>query len=285
MTQSTSTPSIAEMMAELDAIAAERGIVWTGAEQCGAAEPVRTRYRQGGDNMGGGRVVRKISDAQLNLLRKLFAERDTTGMVLLPGAERIETMSLAGARDLIDRLMARPMKPGVAPADAPSEKQLDFAVSLAERKGLALTRADFAKLSRRELSARIDDMKALADKPKPAPVPMRDAVTEAGMYRTPNGEIFKVQKAVHGSGQLYAKRLAKLDQPYTKIVRGKTVEVTHEFEYAQGAIRKLTSGMRMTKAEAVEYGTLYGVCCVCAATLTDEKSIEAGIGPVCAGRV
>lgn len=52
--------------------------------------------------------------------------------------------------------------------------------------------------------------------------------------------------------------------------------------YAGGMIRKLNSSHRMTLEQAKEYGALYGVCCRCAAPLTDEKSIAAGIGPVCA---
>lgn len=120
--------------------------------------------------------------------------------------------------------------------------------------------------------------------PPPAPKAQGRSVTEDGMYRTPDGEIFKVQRAVHGSGQLYAKRLISVE-PYEKVKRGKTVTVTHEFVYAPGAIRDLSADMRMTLAQAVEYGALYGVCCVCSTTLTSEKSIEAGIGPICGGRV
>jgi hypothetical protein len=38
--------------------------------------------------------------------------------------------------------------------------------------------------------------------------------------------------------------------------------------------------------EAVkEIGRLTGICCVCGRTLTNEGSIEDGIGPVCAGRM
>lgn len=85
-----------------------------------------------------------------------------------------------------------------------------------------------------------------------------------GMYKV-GSRIFKVQRAVHGSGQLYAKELT-----------------TGGFVYAAGAIRLLTSDDRMTLEQAKEYGALYGVCCRCAAPLTDEKSIAAGIGPVCA---
>lgn len=96
-------------------------------------------------------------------------------------------------------------------------------------------------------------------------------VTEDGMYVL--GEtVYKVQKAVHGSGHLYAKQL-----------------VIHEganatFEFAKGMIYKLRAGNKMTLEQAKEFGHLYGVCCKCGATLTDEKSIEAGIGPICAGK-
>ena len=38
--------------------------------------------------------------------------------------------------------------------------------------------------------------------------------------------------------------------------------------------------------EAVkEIGRLTGICCVCGRTLTNEASIEEGIGPVCSGRM
>jgi hypothetical protein len=90
-----------------------------------------------------------------------------------------------------------------------------------------------------------------------------------GMY-VKDGEIYKVQKAVHGSGHLYAKRLDKDSQ---------------KFEYATGMVRQLTQAHKMSLAEAKAYGALYGVCCVCARTLTNEESIEAGIGPICVGRM
>ena len=35
---------------------------------------------------------------------------------------------------------------------------------------------------------------------------------------------------------------------------------------------------------AIAYGKKYGKCSVCARTLTDEDSINRGIGPVCAER-
>lgn len=105
---------------------------------------------------------------------------------------------------------------------------------------------------------------AASRRPKP--------VTEDGMYRMADGTIAKVQIAVNGSGNLYAKRLVVGDRE-------------GRFEYEPGLIRKLSASDRMTADEAAEFGRLYGFCCVCGRTLTDETSIAAGIGPVCAGRM
>ncbi len=85
-----------------------------------------------------------------------------------------------------------------------------------------------------------------------------------GMYRM-NGRIFKVQRAIHGSGHLYAKELTE-----------------NGFEFASGMVRHLNSTHKMTLAQAKEYGALYGTCCACGIALTDERSIAAGIGPICA---
>lgn len=88
-----------------------------------------------------------------------------------------------------------------------------------------------------------------------------------GWYRH-DGDVFKVQKAVHGSGNLYAKRL----------------DVTSgTWEYAPGMVNRLTE--RLSVEEAAAMGRLYGRCVVCGRTLTDETSIEAGIGPVCRKRL
>lgn len=93
---------------------------------------------------------------------------------------------------------------------------------------------------------------------------------DEGMYRLPDGAIAKVQRAVHGSHQLYAKQLDT---------------DTGLFDYVPGLIRRLRPEHRMTVEEAGAFGLLYGRCIVCGRTLTDEKSIAAGIGPVCASRV
>ena len=109
--------------------------------------------------------------------------------------------------------------------------------------------------------------------PRAHPVVENPAV-EAGMYKV-DDQIYKVQKAVHGSGILYAKKLV----PPTAF-GGKA-----EFVYAPGVIRTLTAANKLTLEEAKAFGVLYGTCVCCGRTLTDERSIAAGIGPVCAGRL
>src|SRR5690606_17324997 len=96
---------------------------------------------------------------------------------------------------------------------------------------------------------------------------------EDGMYVL-DGVIFKVQHAVHGSGRQCAKRL----------VPGAPGERA-TFEYAPGMVRKLRPEHRMTMDQAKEFGALYGTCCQCGRVLTNEDSIEAGIGPICASKL
>jgi Family of unknown function (DUF6011) len=99
------------------------------------------------------------------------------------------------------------------------------------------------------------------------------AELEAGMYRKADGRIYKVQRAVHGSGKMTAKQLIAPSADGAYAAR---------FEYQGLASRFVAADERMSLEEARQYGALYGVCCVCARTLTDEDSIAAGIGPVCA---
>lgn len=91
-----------------------------------------------------------------------------------------------------------------------------------------------------------------------------------GVYQSPDGRIIKVQKAVHGSGNLYA----KVFNPDTK-----------EFEYAPGVVNTVRPEWKMTIEQASEFGRLYGRCVNCGRTLTWEKSIERAMGPVCFGRM
>lgn len=95
---------------------------------------------------------------------------------------------------------------------------------------------------------------------------------DEGMYFL-DGVIFKVQRAVHGSGRLYAKRLIADDY-------GKA-----RFAYAPGIVKVLRPEFKLTKEQAQEWGALYGTCCRCGRTLTAEDSIERMMGPVCFGKM
>jgi hypothetical protein len=108
----------------------------------------------------------------------------------------------------------------------------------------------------------------LAQREAAADIAAAAGPVEPGMYRR-NGQIFRVQVS-RESGRTYAKLLNA---------------ETNKFEYAGGAIHRLTAGDRMTVEEAREYGRATGVCCVCARELSNPKSIKAGIGPICGGRI
>lgn len=107
----------------------------------------------------------------------------------------------------------------------------------------------------------------------PSHEPGGRAALEPGIYQR-DGAIFKVQAAIHGSNHLYAKRLIVPEGG------GKG-----RFEYEKGAVSRLQPEDRLSLADAKAFGAIYGVCCVCGALLTNEDSIEAGIGPVCAGKL
>lgn len=90
-----------------------------------------------------------------------------------------------------------------------------------------------------------------------------------GFYSV-DGTIYKVQEGTT-SGNLYAKR-----------------ESDGRFDYAPGGIGVIAkaladgTGAPLSKEDAAAWGKLYGRCVMCSRTLTDEDSIAAGIGPVCA---
>lgn len=205
--------------------------------------------------------------------------------------------------DSVDTLQPPGPTSTVVENEAPAtDKQIDFVCSLADQK-LEPTEASVTKKQategfwgRRSISEEINRLKGLPKRPaEKATESHEDGQTpvdlEAGMYRL-NETIYKVQVAVHGSGRPYAKRLTAQefcgecgehanfhdDGPHEFVTKWK-------FEWEKGAIQRLRPEHRMSLEEAKEFGAIYGICCVCAATLTDEKSIEAGIGPVCGKRV
>ena len=154
-------------------------------------------------------------------------------------------------------------------------KQIAFAARLYTERYDADNVAEmleiFSSLTTRDASTTIDNLLRVPV-PRRQQTPNRPAVTEQGMYRLPTGEVFKVQRS-RESGNVYAKALVVIEHGQAR------------FEYAAGAIRKLSADDRMSVEDAKAFGLQFGVCCCCGATLTDPKSIAAGIGPVCAKRL
>lgn len=183
-----------------------------------------------------------------------------------------------------------------------SQKQIDFINALKEQRDITTEEAVAAGMISRALwaqgrfdtkaaSALIDVLKAQpyrARDEKPSETPSE---VPEGMHRTDSGVIFKVQRAVHGSGRLYAKRLEADQKCYCSDLQGVPCgvcrdpkSVTWSFVHAPGAMKYLSAETAMTLEQAREFGAVYGTCVRCGRTLTDEESIAAGIGPICAGK-
>ncbi|ABD58457.1 gp41 [Mycobacterium phage PBI1] len=115
----------------------------------------------------------------------------------------------------------------------------------------------------------------VAEKAKPATDELED-----GMYRVADGTIYKVYKTQRG--HQVAKRLVVEENRHDETAG--TVFTAH-FEYeGKRPLRGLTAEQRMSYEEMKEFGAIYGSCCVCTRTLTDELSVYLGIGPVCGNR-
>lgn len=165
--------------------------------------------------------------------------------------------------------------------DRPTEKQTRYIDTLIQLRDLTVPGAQdtvddmwealsAGEFSREAASNVIDLLVDLPSRHGPSGEP---AEVPEGMHRH-EGKIYKVQVAHHRSGRPYAKRLVVDEDEDGRAV----------FEYAPGVVRGLSAETLMSLQEAKYYGALYGVCVVCGRTLTDEGSIAAGIGPVCAGR-
>ena len=167
---------------------------------------------------------------------------------------------------MTEQILTENTDPTFVPATA---QQVSFMKSLRERKALtdeqmiranaSINVAEEGYLRRTQASEVIDWMLSLQDKG-------RVEVPE-GLHRF-DGVIYRVQRSQ--SGHLYAKEL----NPRWR-----------KFFYSPGAIKNLSEDTRLTAAQAREFGLAHGICACCGALLTDPKSVEAGIGPVCAKKL
>jgi hypothetical protein len=125
---------------------------------------------------------------------------------------------------------------------------------------------------RQEASARSMYVKAQERQAQRAVVAPANPVTEVGMYINAEGVAYRVKQS--RQGRLYASRFVPEAQARAD-----------RFVYEGGAVYRLDASMRMTLEQAKELGAQYSQCCVCGRDLSAEQSVEAGIGPVCAGRI
>lgn len=217
--------------------------------------------------------VHSLSEGQQRFIANLVAER----IVPAHAAEWVAafqagTLNKRHASDLIDVLLAAPKQPQFM-GKVGSPKQRDLVERLCGELGHNMDEILAECSTPKHVSNVIDRLIAESKAAKQAKADATPEL-EAGMYRVADGRIYKVYRAVHGSGKMVAKLL----------VVGEYGEKA-TFEYQGLATRFVKAEHRMTLEQAKEFGALYGVCAVCGATLTDEGSIEAGIGPICKGKV
>lgn len=117
---------------------------------------------------------------------------------------------------------------------------------------------DTHRLSKATASHKITTLLAM-------PTVNRPAELDEGMYKV-GDDIFKVY--------------------FTQAGHIATKQLTEDgFEYTgRKPLAKIKPEHRMTLDQAKEYGKVTGTCCNCGRLLTNEDSIEAGIGPICAGK-
>lgn len=99
-----------------------------------------------------------------------------------------------------------------------------------------------------------------------------DATYAAGMYVAPDGRIFRAYLGQQ-SGQILSKEVVG------------SVEEGYSLEYRGMAAKHIPAGSRrMTLEEAKVWGKATGSCVKCGRRLDVPESVDAGIGPVCAGK-
>lgn len=226
-------------------------------------------------------AVRYPSEKQRKFVARLAATKALTPELSAQVAEvAAGTLNLKATSRLIDALTELPDR-GARPVRVASDKQVDLITRLGvEKEGGAvyiqtqlnsLRVADITELPIKEASNLIG---VLMDLPRAARKATADrSEPEAGMYRGADGTIYRVYLGQQ-SGRMLVKR----------VVGSK--EDGYSYEYVGSAAFKLpVDARRMELEEAKAWGRMTGTCCVCAARLDDPRSVDAGIGPVCAKRV
>jgi hypothetical protein len=239
-----------------------------------------------GQGTGAGPKGGPASPKQLAFIDSLRAQvgDETYTQVLAVVCPDGRKVGKADASDLIDRLIKA--RDAAIPKGTPtwSPKQDAFLRSLFEDRQVVkvggpldgktfdeaiavLAEGDFISTDSRGASALIDAWKAAPRREAPKATDSKGGLDEDadGFFVTPDGKVVKVQ-----FNRAKSNRYAKvLDTD------------TGSFEYAGKAPLRWELEP-LTAERAAELGRLYGRCVACGATLTDEDSIQRGMGPVCA---
>lgn len=221
--------------------------------------------------------VHHASDAQIRFIRRLLAERDLTA------ATGIQSKTIESARPaieegklnkkraslVIDFLTTLPERTDLVPAamQPASDKQVALIERLWNEKDHGLVESVKVEALKGKVTASglIDHL--FKSPKKAAPV----VELESGIYQVGD----RIYKVYFNQGRTHM--LAKL-----LVLGGEGEKAT--WDYQGAAARFVKPEQKMTLEQAKKFGAIYGVCCNCGATLTDETSIEEGIGPVCAKR-
>lgn len=215
----------------------------------------------------------------------LPSEKQETYLLSLIGAEKVEEMKKSGwSKATVSKAIDEALKAKPVQIDLPSEKQVTFLKSLFASKtttdpeAIWVTLNKATPLSKKQVSSMIDVLMKEPDvkkeEIKSAPTTNQDG-PEEGFYKV-EGEIYKVQQNLSCTNK-YAKKL---------LIIGSGEDAEFEWEYVgKSPFRSLTAETKVNKEDTEEFGELYGRCMRCSRKLTDEGSIEAGLGMVCASKM
>lgn len=187
------------------------------------------------------------TDGQVKFIRSLLDGRDTFGLFSSApkSAERVEVIRAA--------IAATPVPTVTGEWGQDVNRHLDT----------PLTKAGASKL--------IDLLQTL---------PVNTQAAEMAETRRGNAHFPPVEDGFYVEGETVLKVVTSPNsgRQYAKQLDGTS------WVYAPGTIRKVRNGeaVALTLEKAKDLGQLYGVCVRCGRTLTDEGSIAAGIGPICA---
>jgi hypothetical protein len=202
----------------------------------------------------GDRVVRGITDRQAEFLRKLLETKKFDESQIPFNADGSLDLNLKHASRLIDYLLKCPD----AVERKATDRQVTYLQSLISRRENG---DQFAGLT---LESTYDEVSKAIDYMTKQSI--KKANLEVGAYRH-EGVIYSVRRTQE-TKTLYA----------VHWVDGKWSERDYKLVF------KIAPESRLTLLEAIQFGAATGCCVHCGRTLTVAKSIQAGMGKVCAAK-